>query len=104
MTSALVNIVLALGAFFFGELLQERRRSAAGSGRVLRRQLAFEAYYRTQPPKPFLYYVFYPFLFPYWLVVREARRGRPGSARATRSPLPFRIAAITGSVRYFTAH
>lgn len=102
MTGALVNIVLALGAFFFGELLQEHAQKRGWIGRVLRRQLAFEAYYRTQPPKPFLYYVFYPFLFPYWLVVREARREAwlfKGYTIVT-----FVIVATTGSVRYFTVY
>jgi len=41
---------------------------------VLGSQLQFEEYYREHPPRPFLYYVFYPLLFPYWLTQREARR------------------------------
>jgi len=74
MTAALVNIVLALGAFFFGEVLRKHAQRRGWLGKVLRRQLAFEEYYRERPPKPFLYYVAYPLLFPYWLSVREARR------------------------------
>jgi len=34
----------------------------------------YEAYYREHPPRPFLYYVFYPLLAPYWLFQPEARR------------------------------
>ena len=74
MTAALVNMVLALSAFFFAEVLRGWVEKKGWVGRLLRRQLAFEAYYREQPPKPFVYYVFYPLLFPYWLVQREARR------------------------------
>src|SRR5262249_21149323 len=40
---------------------------------LLSRELALEAYYRARRPRPFLYYVFYPLLFPYWLINREAR-------------------------------
>ncbi len=31
-------------------------------------------YYRAHPPKPLLYYVAYPLLFPYWLFNKAARR------------------------------
>ena len=36
--------------------------------------LQFETYYRSHPPRPLLYYVFYPLLFPYWITVTEARQ------------------------------
>ena len=74
MGAAIANMVLALGAFFFGEVLVGAAEKRPWLKRVLRRQLAFEAYYREHPPRPFLYYVFYPFLLPYWLVVAPARR------------------------------
>jgi hypothetical protein len=74
MGGAIINMVLALAAFFSGELLLGAAEKRPWIKRVLGRQLAFEAYYRERPPKPFLYYVFYPLLFPYWLAVREARR------------------------------
>lgn len=74
MTAALVNMALALGSFFLGEVLRKHAEERGWLGAVLRRQLAFEAYYREHPPKPFVYYLFYPLLFPYWLAVREARR------------------------------
>ncbi|MFO0739400.1 MAG: hypothetical protein U0270_26115 [Labilithrix sp.] len=74
MGAAIANMVLALGAFFFGEVLVGAAERRPWLKRVLRRQLAFEAYYRENPPRPFLYYVFYPFLMPYWLAVAPARR------------------------------
>jgi hypothetical protein len=74
MGAAIVNMILALLAFFFGEVLLGAAEKRPWLKRVLRRQLAFEAYYREHPPRAFLYYVFYPLLFPYWLSNREARR------------------------------
>lgn len=73
-TGAVVQIAIALAVFFAGEAA----RAVAGRSRiaaiVLRNQLEFEAYYRAHPPRPFLYYVFYPLLFPYWLWKAEPRR------------------------------
>jgi hypothetical protein len=74
MGAAIVQMILALAAFFLGEMLVATAEKRPWLKRVLRRQLAFEAYYRQHPPRPFLYYMFYPFLFPYWLWVKEARR------------------------------
>jgi hypothetical protein len=102
MTAALVNIVLALGAFFFGEVLRKHAQERGWLGKVLRRQLAFEEYYRDRPPKPFLYYVVYPLLFPYWLAVREARREFwlfKGYTVVT-----FVLAAVAGAYRYFAVY
>ena len=102
MTAALVNIVLALGAFFFGEVLRKHAQARGWLGAVLRRQLAFEEYYRDRPPKPFIYYVFYPLLFPYWLAVSEARREFwlfKGYTVVT-----FLLAAISGAYRYFAVY
>jgi hypothetical protein len=74
MAAALVNMLLALAAFFFGELLIGAAAKRPWLKKVLGRQLAFEEYYRNHPPRPFLYYVFYPLFLPYWLFQREARR------------------------------
>ncbi len=71
---AIVQIVLALSVFFAGEAAKGLVGRFSIAGKILRKQLAFEAYYREHPPRPFLYYVFYPLLFPYWLWNREARR------------------------------
>jgi hypothetical protein len=43
-------------------------------GWALGEYMAFERYYRERPPRAFLYYLFYPLLFPYWLIKRDARR------------------------------
>ncbi|HRG94760.1 MAG TPA: hypothetical protein PLR99_00850 [Polyangiaceae bacterium] len=73
-TAAVVQIVLTLGVFFAGEAAHALAARSGVARRLLRNQLAFEAYYRAHPPRPFLYYVFYPLLFPYWLWKAEARR------------------------------
>lgn len=70
---ALINVVIALVFFFLGPFIAPLVERFPLLGRLLRRQLAFEAFYRRRPPRPFLYYVFYPLLFPYWLANREAR-------------------------------
>jgi hypothetical protein len=72
-TSALVTIGLALGVFVGGEALRGLLTRWSLLGRLLRGLFAFESYYREHPPRPFLYYVFYPLLLPYWLWVRSAR-------------------------------
>ena len=46
MGAAIVNMILALGAFFFGEVLVGAAERRPWLRRVLRRQLAFEAFYR----------------------------------------------------------
>ena len=71
---ALVDVGLALLVFMLGEA---PRRGAARFRPIrflLREALAFESYYRERKPRGFAYYVAYPFLFPYWLSNREARR------------------------------
>jgi hypothetical protein len=73
-TGALVQVGLALGVFLAGEATRKLTARSKLAAFVLASQLEFEAYYRAHPPRPFLYYVFYPALFPYWLVAREARR------------------------------
>src|SRR5437870_746305 len=73
-TGALVNIALALVVFFAGEWVRGLSDKHGFVGKILKRQLAFEEYYRSRKPRPFAYYVFYPLLFPYWLLNKEARR------------------------------
>jgi hypothetical protein len=71
---AAINLGLVLLVFFTAGAL----RRWADSSRLVRalfgRQLALEEYYRERPPRPFLYYVLYPLLAPYWLLSRAARR------------------------------
>jgi hypothetical protein len=73
-TGALVQVALGLAAFFAGEALRRWASRSKLVSLAVSSQLEFEAYYREHPPRPFLYYVFYPLLAPYWLVQREARR------------------------------
>ena len=74
MGGAFVNIAVLLFVFLADEALRERARTRPWLARVLRRHLAFEEFYRTNPPKHFLYYMFYPLMLPYALVNRDARR------------------------------
>jgi hypothetical protein len=71
---ALIDVGLALGVFVAGEYARAIAARSRVLGLVLKEALAFEGYYRERPPRAFLYYFFYPFLFPYWLSNREARR------------------------------
>jgi len=73
-TGALVNVALALGVFFASEWVRGLSNKHGVLGKILKRQLMFEEYYRSRPPRPFAYYVFYPLLFPYWLFNKEARK------------------------------
>jgi len=73
-TGAVVNIALALVVFFAGESVRRLADKRGFIGAIFKKQLQFEQYYRDHPARPFLYYVFYPLLFPYWLTNREARR------------------------------
>ncbi len=73
-TGALVSVGIALTVCILGQAVRTRVATSKWLGVVLRRQLAFEAYYREVPPKAFLYYVFYPVLLPYWLFKADGRR------------------------------
>jgi hypothetical protein len=73
-TGALVQVGFALGVFVAGEAVRRLAVRSKLAAQILGTQLAFEAYYRAHRPRAFLYYVLYPFLFPYWLLVPEARR------------------------------
>lgn len=70
----IVNLVLILVAFFAAEPLRRRAQTSRLVSIIAGRQLELDAYYRARPPRPFLYYVLYPLMAPYWLFVREARR------------------------------
>ena len=69
-TSTLATVVAVAGG--------ERWRARVGGLRVIGRPLANLAslgdFYREHPPKPLVYYVFYPVLIPYWLIAPVARR------------------------------
>jgi len=71
---ALVDVGLALGVFFARERAHRLAERSLTVRWLLAEALEFEGFYRSRPPRPFLYYLLYPFLFPYWLLVRDARR------------------------------
>jgi hypothetical protein len=73
-TGTLVDVTVAMGVLFLGERIRQRVQSSSLLRRALVSAFAFDDYYVAHPPKPFLYYVFYPVLFPYWLVNRPARQ------------------------------
>jgi hypothetical protein len=70
----IIDVSLALGLFIAGEAVQTWAKRTRLVRSLLSEALAFEAYYRSCPPRPFLYYLAYPLLFPYWLLNRDARR------------------------------
>ncbi len=74
MMGALLNVGLALVVFLARETIRSRIERWPWLHWVLGRELRLEAHYRAHPPRPFLYYVLYPLLFPYWLVDAGARR------------------------------
>lgn len=73
-TGALVNVGVALLVFLLAEAVRSTAARRPWVRTLLSRELELEAFYRRRAPRPFLYYVFYPLLFPYWLVVADARR------------------------------
>jgi hypothetical protein len=73
-TGAVVQIALALLVCVAGEAIRRSTRRWPVLRALLAAEFAFEAYYRDNPPRPFVYYMFYPLLMPYWLTVRSARR------------------------------
>jgi len=72
--ATLVNLALCLAVCVFADAVRNMHRRVPLLGFILGGPLEFERYYRNHPPKPFVYYIFFPFLFPYWLSVDHARR------------------------------
>lgn len=73
-TGAVIQIGLALVVFFLGEAIKRSTRRWPVVLGLLSREFELGAFYREHPPKPFLYYVFYPLLAPYWLTNKTSRR------------------------------
>lgn len=71
---AIIDVGLALGVFIAGEAVQRWASKTRLVRAYLSQALTFEAYYRGRPPRPFLYYLAYPLLFPYWVFNRDARQ------------------------------
>jgi len=74
MLGVVVNGAVTLLVFAFAEAMRERAERSPLVKRAVARSLAFEAFYREHPPRPFLFYVFYPLLLPVVLVDAVARR------------------------------
>ena len=75
MTGVLVGVGIATTVALIGaERWRARTARIRFVGGFLGKLAALGDYYREHPPKPLLYYIFYPVLFPYWLFVRDARR------------------------------
>jgi hypothetical protein len=74
MTIVLLNVAVTLVVFAAAEAVRDRAGRSPLFERLVRRRLAFEAYYREHPPRPFLFYVLYPLLLPYVLARPETRR------------------------------
>lgn len=72
--AALVDVGLALSVFVMGEALKRKARAYRFSSWLFAQAFEFESFYAEKPPRRFAYYLFYPLLFPYWLLNREARR------------------------------
>src|SRR5215831_1149704 len=71
---ALIDVGLALLVFLLSEIARRVAARLKAAKWLLSEALAFESFYREEPPRTFAYYFFYPFLFPYWLWNRRARR------------------------------
>lgn len=70
----IVNVAFAVAVFAFASGVRPWVERYPLLGKVLGAQLRFEAFYKEHPPKPFVYYAFYPLLFPYWLSQPVPRR------------------------------
>jgi hypothetical protein len=74
MTGVVVNIAVTLVVFAFAEALRERSERSRLLKKAMARRFAFEAYYKENPPRPFLFYVLYPLVLPYVLARPVTRR------------------------------
>ncbi len=73
-TPTLVQLAITVVAFLGAEALDAWSSRFRVVGIFANRQRKFSEFYTQFPPRPFLYYVFYPLLFPYWLTMPIARR------------------------------
>jgi hypothetical protein len=83
-TGTLLSIAAALIVFVAAETF----RGWAGRSRIIRllvsRELEMANFYRGRPQRPFVYYLFYPLLFPYWLTHHDAKLLPKGAFAAMR--------------------
>jgi len=73
-TMTIVNLFVCVTAVIFANVLRSASKRWPWVERVFGGVMKFERFYRLHPPKPFVYYVFFPLLFPYWLASEPARR------------------------------
>ncbi len=73
-TGVLIDVSVALVVFIAGEAARRYASRHRIAKMLLSHALEFETFYRARSPRPFIYYLLYPLLFPYWLVARDARR------------------------------
>jgi hypothetical protein len=71
---AVINVGIFVAFFVLAPTLRPVIARRRWLNVVLGAQLRFDAYYRTRAPRPFVYYVFYPLLLPYWIANADARR------------------------------
>lgn len=69
----LINLALTMLVFFIAEAYRAHIRRGSIAYKLMRRQLALADFYRRRPPRPFIYYLLYPLLAPYWLFTRDGR-------------------------------
>jgi hypothetical protein len=70
----IVNLLVCVAAVVFASVIRAASRRYPVLERLLGGAMKFERYYRLHPPKPFVYYIFFPLFFPYWLASDAARR------------------------------
>jgi hypothetical protein len=70
----LANVAAMLVIFAGAEAVRGHAKEHPILELLLRRHLLFEQHYRAHPPRPFLFYVFYPLLLPWVLSRPETRR------------------------------
>lgn len=97
---AIANVAVVLAVFFSAAAIRSASERRPWLRRLFRRPLSFEDHYRNNPPKPFLYYVFYAVLFPFWIGRREARR----EFAVFRGYTAFGVVVlvVSGAYQYFT--
>ena len=81
MTAIMISAALATVIALIGS---ERWAARVGHlrfvGKPLRNLGRLGEFYGVHPPKPLVYYVFYPVLIPYWLIAPLSVRGWPSMA------------------------
>ena len=72
-TGALAQMALSIAFLLAGEAARTFAARSRLGKLAMGALLDLDAFYAKNPPRPFVYYVFFPILFPYWLAVKSAR-------------------------------